>query len=420
MVMLLNLFTFLPLVIYLLTIFIVSTSHETISSAVNLETINQNYDDNGDDDYDHYHEKAKYYQPDEWIDYMRLIKEVETINGYQCDPKSSLDCFSPQIESDLSYWMEKGITFDDIESAKPHGVHYQIIDHQLYRQPDCMFPTRCEGIEHFLLQIINKLPDIEMIINVRDWPVTSKRDTRLPIFSFSRDDSYNNDILYPAWSFWSGGPAIEQYPTGIGRFDLLTRSIVSSSPNWESKEDKCFFRGSRTSSDRDWLILLSQSHPDLIDAQYTKNQAWRSPQDTLGFQPSPTVTFEDHCNYKYLINLRGVAASFRYKHLFLCQSLVFNVQSNWIEFFYHSLVPWYHYVPVNQSNFLSILTFFIEHQSEASTIASNGFKFINKHLNLITIESYWHKLLTDYSTALKYKPKLIQSNRKIINSKRKS
>jgi len=45
---------------------------------------------------------------------------------------------------------------------------------------------------------------------------------------------------------------------------------------WINKEEKVFFRGSRTSSERDPLVLLSRGNPDLVDAQYTKNQAWRS------------------------------------------------------------------------------------------------------------------------------------------------
>lgn len=32
----------------------------------------------------------------------------------------------------------------------------------------------------------------------------------------------------------------------------------------------------RTSAERDPLILLSRENPDLIDAEYTKNQAWKS------------------------------------------------------------------------------------------------------------------------------------------------
>ena len=44
--------------------------------------------------------------------------------------------------------------------------------------------------------------------------------------------------------------------------------------------------------------------------------------------------------YKYLFNYRGVAASFRFKHLFLCRSLVFHVGEEWDEFFYAYLIPW--------------------------------------------------------------------------------
>ena len=45
---------------------------------------------------------------------------------------------------------------------------------------------------------------------------------------------------------------------------------------WDKKLNKGLFRGSRTSAERDPLVLLSRSEPDLVDAQYTKNQAWKS------------------------------------------------------------------------------------------------------------------------------------------------
>ena len=57
-------------------------------------------------------------------------------------------------------------------------------------------------------------------------------------------------------------------------FVLIFRSAASWP--WEKKLNKGFFRGSRTSSERDPLVLLSRAQPDLVDAQYTKNQAWKS------------------------------------------------------------------------------------------------------------------------------------------------
>jgi len=63
----------------------------------------------------------------------------------------------------------------------------------------------------------------------------------------------------------------------------------------------------------------------LVNAKYTKNQSWKSNSDTLNEDPADEVSLEDHCKYKMLVNFRGVAASFRFKHLFLCNSAVIHV-----------------------------------------------------------------------------------------------
>jgi EGF-domain serine glucosyl/xylosyltransferase len=65
---------------------------------------------------------------------------------------------------------------------------------------------------------------------------------------------------------------------------------------------KAFFRGSRTSDERDPLVLLSREQPELVDAQYTKNQAWKSDKDTLGAKPADEIKLEDHCKFKYKLN----------------------------------------------------------------------------------------------------------------------
>uniref|UniRef100_A0A8C7TC76 Glycosyl transferase CAP10 domain-containing protein n=1 Tax=Oncorhynchus mykiss TaxID=8022 RepID=A0A8C7TC76_ONCMY len=91
---------------------------------------------------------------------------------------------------------------------------------------------------------------------------------------------------------------------------------------WKRKE---------TSPERDPLVLLSREAPDLVDAEYTKNQ------DTLGRPPAQEIPLVEHCQY-----------NFRLKHLFLCGSLVFLVGREWMEFFYPQLLPWVHYIPVKQ------------------------------------------------------------------------
>ncbi|KAI8130355.1 O-glucosyltransferase rumi [Lucilia cuprina] len=333
------------------------------------------------------------------------------------------ECHVDVIRKDLAQFRERGITKQMIKEAANYGTHYKIYKHKLYRHANCMFPSRCEGVEHFILKLLPKLPDMDFILNTRDYPqVHSKFGNQMrPVFSFSKTVDYL-DIMYPAWTFWAGGPAISLHPTGIGRWDLHREKIIAAAEKleWSSKESKAFFRGSRTSDERDSLVLLSRRKPNLVDAQYTKNQAWKSPKDTLNAEPAKEVSFEEHCRFKYLFNFRGVAASFRFKHLFLCKSLVFHVGDEWLEFFYPSMKPWIHYVPLKkypkEKDIEDILQFFQKHDDLAREIANNGFEFISQHLRMQDVECYWRRLLKNYAKILKYK---VEEDNSLIEIKEK-
>lgn len=45
-------------------------------------------------------------------------------------------------------------------------------------------------------------------------------------FFISRQTPAYYDIMYPAWTFWTGGPAISTEPKGLGRWDLKRESIA--------------------------------------------------------------------------------------------------------------------------------------------------------------------------------------------------
>ncbi|XP_053947059.1 O-glucosyltransferase rumi-like [Anastrepha ludens] len=339
------------------------------------------------------------------------------------DENEDCQCYNNVIVNDLKPYQNKGVTQEMLKNSAKYGTRYKILNHLLYRDSECMFPARCSGIEHFILNLLAELPDMDMIINTRDWPqVLSGLGGRIgPLFSFSKTNDYL-DIMYPAWTFWAGGPAISLHPTGIGRWDLLREGITEASAktDWSKKLPLGFFRGSRTSDERDALVLLSRRRPDLVDAQYTRNQAWKSPKDTLNAEPAKEVLFEEHCRFKYLFNFRGVAASFRFKHLFLCNSLVFHVGDEWNEFFYFALKPWVHYVPLKsyptEQEIEKILEYFRDHDELAQEIAERGKQFIWKHLRMQDVECYWKKLLLEYQKLLKFKvvadPNLILINPK--------
>lgn len=131
-------------------------------------------------------------------------------------------------------------------------------------------------------------------------------------------------------------------------------------------------------------------------------------QDTLHAPPASEVSFEDHCQYKYLFNYRGVAASFRFKHILLCKSLVFHVGDEWQEFFYAALKPWVHYIPVNakasKEELRELIEFAMHYDDIAKEIAENGYNMIWNHLRMKDVVCYWRKLLKKYASLLTYKP----------------
>lgn len=63
------------------------------------------------------------------------------------------------------------------------------------------------------------------------------------------------------------------------RYHLVTTLLISYRAAqkwlWEKKLNKGFFRGSRTTDERDPLVLLSRKEPNLVDAQYIKH-LWNS------------------------------------------------------------------------------------------------------------------------------------------------
>ncbi|XP_066563080.1 protein O-glucosyltransferase 1 isoform X2 [Amia ocellicauda] len=343
-----------------------------------------------------------------WKKYIDKITEA-TQNYRPCETQNC-SCHISVLQDDLSPF-RVGISKQLFKETVQRGVgtHYQVIDKKLYREQACMFPARCSGVEHFILEVIDRLPDVEMVINVRDYPQVPRWIKPVqPVFSFSKTPEYQ-DIMYPAWTFWEGGPAVWPiYPTGLGRWDLMRDDLKRSAAQWpwRKKEPKGFFRGSRTSPERDPLILLSREAPELVDAEYTKNQAWKSEKDTLGKPPTKEIPLLDHCKYRYLFNFRGVAASFRFKHLFLCGSLVFHVGEEWLEFFYPQLKPWVHYIPVKQdlSDVRELLQFVKENDDIAQEVAKRGQKFILDNLQIEDVACYWEKLLTEFATLLKYHP----------------
>merc|ERR1712032_1567541 len=159
----------------------------------------------------------------------------------------------------------------------------------------------------------------------------------------------------------------------------------------------------------DLINVVAKAHPTLVDAKYTKGTSQRA--DALRRDPAaPQVKMEDHCAYRFLLDIRGVTASFRFRHLFLCRSLVFHVvaEPEWLEWFHAGLVPWVHYVPVKKdfSDLASKVQWALDNDDMAEQIAETGFAFVRDRMRSEDVTEYFSKLLQTYANLQRWSPKL--------------
>ncbi len=312
----------------------------------------------------------------------------------------------------LAPWRKTGIQKEDLDKARALGrplVRYQISGGRLYRDAQCYFPPRCEGIEHFLQEIAPELPDVEFLVNVQDNPVSYDLTHPLPVFSFSKIPGEQADILYPAWAFWEGGPALSVIPTW--RWDFTREDLLKAGDalSWEAKKPVLFFRGSRTNETRDPYVLHSLQAGSGWDVRYTLNQSQKQTDyvtNVLKLAPAEPVSPRDHCAYRYLLNFDGVAASFRLKNLLACGGLVFYVEPRWVEFFYSKLVPGEHYIPLSldAAEAARVVETLKADDPRGQRIARNGRDFIGKHLTLEHVRRYWLDLLEEYASLQRFQP----------------
>ena len=174
-----------------------------------------------------------------------------------------------RIEKFFETWdTNEGIYIQDFNRGKSINLinHYQIRDNQLYRAPWCKLLFRCMEIEYFISENLHQLPDMDFLVNIRDNPISMKReytyDSPLPVLSpFSNDR--HHDIMYPSFAFWNGGIGLQK-PTNSWTFPEEHKEIVTLQPtNWDDKLDAVYFRGE--GSDLDFKVLKNLKEGSLFN-----------------------------------------------------------------------------------------------------------------------------------------------------------
>ncbi|CAL4151180.1 unnamed protein product, partial [Meganyctiphanes norvegica] len=371
-----------------------------------------------------WHYGQKYTQADrDTFRYQNSMNLLMTI--YKTFNSNEIHCVYTKLSKDLPTFInrEGGLNLHiNIINSFIDRFQFSLFGDQIYNYGEVLYYSSYIKISHWYFDI-NYMTCVKFIIarNYKDINENFVTDL-VPVYCISK--TRYSVVKYPAKSLWHELilPSFGSFPEGAMLLDNISSRIPISATSFLHNKiiENANLRGSRTSSERDPLVYLSRNNPHLADAQYTKNQAWKSDADTLYTPPAEEVSLSEHCRYKYLFNYRGVAASFRLKHLFLCGSLVFHVGDEWIEFFYPKLKPWVHYIPLpsnaNEQHLAKLIQFAQENSATVEKIASRGQEFILKHLRMKDVLCYWKKLLNSYATLLNYKPQLDHS---LIHIKKK-
>lgn len=284
-----------------------------------------------------------------------------------------------------------------------------------------MLETLCKSRE---------VPDIELFINKRDYPLITKREfepyehifdtenyplishnynTYLPVLSMVTTDKHS-DIPFPTHEDWARVSTQEDrkffYPDCRDyNYDFSTK--------WSEKIPTAVFRGASTgcgvtidTNPRLKASFLSKSSPvengyKLLDAGITK---WNlRPRKLMGnkylqiIEPSKIgldlvggLSPEEQSKYKYILNIDGHVTAFRLSLELSMGSVIFIVESKYRIWYMRYLKPGVHYIQVKSdlSDLYDKIKWCRQNDKECEKIAKNAKEFYDKYLTKNGILDY--------------------------------
>jgi len=155
-------------------------------------------------------------------------------------------------------------------------------------------------------------------------------------------------------------------------------------PPWEVRQPKLVWRGSLVGEDgiRARALRLGRMYPDLLDIKATNGgiscdkffAQTKAFTDHNGLSDclaasAPFLPMEQQLAFRYTLEMDGGSSTWRFKNALLGGFLVFKVDSSNGQFFYSSLQPFEHYIPVDAQNFEDDLVKKIQWANEHPTDA---------------------------------------------------
>lgn len=314
-----------------------------------------------------------------------------------------------QIASDLSYFQGKTLSRSALQSFYERRgnylqlVQYAIRDNQVlvdYQHVEAK--GNRERIERYeeALQILcdtKGLPDVTLLISINDG--LNVREG-FPIFAMCKIDS-EQILLVPDYEILG-----KRYQV------LKEKDIAEVTVPWEKKIPRLIWRGSTAQK---WLKIeekhlpllsrlklceLSELYPALIDAKYTIFAQGGEKIPYLRKFAGNRVSFEEQMQYKYHILIDGNTCPYSNSGWkFFTGSLLFKPLSGWIQWYYGELLPYRHYIPVeeNLSDLLAKIEWAMTHDEEAKAIGERCRDFARTHLTFSDDLLYLYLAVIRYS-----------------------
>ncbi|KAG7311342.1 hypothetical protein JYU34_002380 [Plutella xylostella] len=320
------------------------------------------------------------------------------LNNYGCK-----DSYK-QIEKDLKQFVDVDMNVQIKRIIDKHHrpestsfCHYVVKNNQIHR--DCYgkhvgFNMFSDNILLYLTRKV-EMPDMELVINLGDWPLARRDSDPLPIFSWCGSDD-TLDIVMPTYDI------TESTLENMGRVSLDMLSVQGNVQRaWAAREARAVWRGRDSRAERLKLIDIAREHPHLFNASLTNYFFFRDKEAQYG-PKQPHISFFKFFDYKYQINIDGTVAAYRMPYLLGGGGMVLKQDSPYYEHFYHSLEPWVHYVPVARdlSDLVQRIEWAKDHDEDASKIAKNARQFANDNLLPQHIICYHAVLFKEWSKRL--------------------
>lgn len=251
----------------------------------------------------------------------------------------------------------------------------------------------------------NFTKNIDFIFNFADEPVGVYDDTPFPVFSWVKTN-LNSDLLVPYTFSYEGAPLHRPENCEFGK------QIESE---WSSKRNLAIWRGATTGvrlfTEENWrdqwrpkLVSYCNANPDVCDAKISgfvqaTPSAIHQMQKELG--NGQHLGMSEQVGYKYLLMVDGNSSpSSRMVTYLRSTSLMIKQESPYIEFFYPSLRPYYHYVPLSRSieDVGSAVDWARSHDEEVKRMIGAARTFECTHLNKDTVESYVEYIFNLYTS----------------------